>query len=240
MELVIATFNIQNKYKIRKYSGIDKYGDHTKELLNFLQIYKVDILGVQELTKLYQERLLPLLTDQYHLVGKYRFTKLGNILPLFSKFNEATSIISKYEVIDTKTTHIPSFPSIPRIITEASIRLDSRIVKVMSTHIDVFSNKVKQKQLNYIIKKLEEEAQEFVLMGDFNSTTNNIYFNNFVKEMKKIGYKRIEANEATHKYRKLPIDHIFVPQSWKIKEIKTIDLENKMSDHKPIVIKVSV
>lgn len=240
MKLVIATFNIQNKYHIKNYSGIDRYGDHTKDLLKFLRYYKIDVLGVQELTKNYQDRLVPLLENKYQLVGKYRFTRLGNTIPPFRRFNEAVSLISKYPILDEKTTFLPSFPSIPRIITEISIQLDSRIIKVMSTHIDVFSKKVKKRQLDYLIKKLKSEDKPFVLMGDFNMTIGDLVFEIFIQKMKELGYKRVEANEPTHACRKLAIDHIFIPKSWKLEKVRVISLKNKMSDHKPIVIEVSL
>ncbi len=239
MKLTIATFNIQNKYRIKKYSGIDKYGDHTIELLKFLTNYKIDVLGIQELTKRYQDRLLPILEKKYELAGKYRFTKLGNRIPPFNKFNEATSVISRYKILDTKTIHIPSFPSIPRIITEISIEVDSKRIKVMSTHIDVFSDKIKRKQLEYLVKKLKSEEYPFVLMGDFNATIGDLYFEIFIRRMREMGYKRVEVNEPTHKCRRLPIDHIFIPKSWKIEKARVIHLQNRMSDHKPIIATVS-
>ncbi|MCI8346885.1 MAG: hypothetical protein HFJ12_02930 [Bacilli bacterium] len=239
MELTIATFNIQNKYRIKNYSGIDKYGDHTIELLKFLKNYKIDVLGIQELTKRYQDRLLPILEKKYELAGKYRFTRLGNKIPPFNKFNEATSVISKYKILDTETTYIPSFPSIPRIITEILIEVDSKRVKAMSTHIDVFSDKIKKKQLEYLTKKLKKEVYPFILMGDFNATIGDFYFEDFIFKMREMGYKRVEVNEPTHKCRKLPIDHIFIPKSWKVEKARVIHLKNRMSDHKPIIATIS-
>ena len=55
MELVIATFNIQNKYKLKNYTGVDQFGNHVKSLVDFINRYHIDILGVQELTKTYKE-----------------------------------------------------------------------------------------------------------------------------------------------------------------------------------------
>lgn len=239
MELTIATFNIQNKYRIKNYSGIDKYGDHAMELLKFLKNYKIDVLGIQELTKRYQDRLLPMLEKKYELAGKYRFTKLGNKIPLLNKFNEATSVISKYKILDAKTTHIPSFPSIPRIITEILIEVDSKKIKVMSTHIDVFSDKIKKKQLEYLIEKFKTEDYPFVLMGDFNATIGDYHFEDFICKMKEMGYKRLEVNEPTHKCRRLPIDHIFIPKNWRVERARVIHLKNRLSDHRPIVATVS-
>lgn len=240
MKLTISTFNIQNKYYIKKYSGIDKYGDHTKDLKKFINENKIDILGIQEITKPYQKRFFPLIKSKYFIYGKYRFTKIGNILPILTRFNEATSIITKRKVLSTKTRHIPSFPSIPRIYTEVTLQIDLQTIKVINTHIDVVSDKIKEKQLNYIIKKIKRIKQPLILMGDFNSTTSDVFFDNFISKMKNMGYKRVGVFESTHKCRKLPIDHIFIPKTWTIEEISIITLKNKMSDHKPIIVKVSL
>lgn len=240
MELIISTFNIQNKFKLKSYSGIDQHGDHTKNLTYFLKKYKIDILGVQELTKLYEKRLLSHLSEEYTLVGKYRFTKLGNILPIIKRFNESTAIISKYKILGTETHRIPSFPSIPRVITEISVSLNSQVIKVMNTHIDVFSNDIKEKQLNWLIEFLKKQEKKFILMGDFNSTVSDIFFDAFINKMNDLGYKRVQVSEPTHKCRKLPIDHIFISKEWKVEEIKVIHLKNKMSDHKPIIVKLSI
>lgn len=240
MELIISTFNIQNKFKLKSYSGIDQHGDHTKDLTKFLKKYQIDILGVQELTRRYEKRLLSHLNEEYSLVGNYRFTKLGNILPGIKRFNEATAIISKYKILDTETHRIPSFPSIPRVITEISVSLNSEVIKVMNTHIDVFSDRIKEKQLNWLIEFLKKQEKKFILMGDFNSTISDIYFDAFISKMRELGYKRVQANEPTHKCRKLPIDHMFIPKEWKVEDVQVISLKNKMSDHKPIVVKISI
>ena len=98
MKLVIATFNIQNKYKLKKYAGIDSYGDHTKELVDFINDNNIDIIGVQELTSNYKKRLLKLINKKYKIVGKYRFTRFFNIFPYTKKYNETNSIITHKKI----------------------------------------------------------------------------------------------------------------------------------------------
>ena len=149
MILNITTFNIQNKYKIKKYDGIDKYGDHTKELYNFIVNKNIDIIGVQELTKRYKNRLISLLGDNYKVFGKFRFISLINIIPIIGKYNETNSIITKYRVISHKTYHLPSFFSIPRIITKIIIVIDNKRLCILNTHLEVKNKSIKIKQLNY-------------------------------------------------------------------------------------------
>ena len=68
-------------------------------------------------------------------------------------------------------------------------------------------------------------------------------FKNFVSNLESIGYKRVPNNEVTWKYQedKLPIDHIFIPNNWKIEKvdiIKSKDLRY-FSDHYPILVKIT-
>ena len=185
MDLIIATFNLQNKLKFSKYSDKDKKHDYPSNLKKLISTYKIDILY-------------------------------------------------------TETKHIPSFYSIPRVITEALISIHDREIKVFNTHLEVLFPKIKQKQLNWVLKLLETETKEFILMGDFNSTVADYYFKDFINRLDKIGYKRVEINEQTHKSLELGIDHIFIPKHWKVKSINVINLENKISDHKPVIVTVSL
>ena len=240
MDLIIATFNLQNKLKFSKYSDKDKKHDYPSNLKKLISTYKIDILCVQELTKLYQNRLVDIINNKYKLVGDYRFSKLGSHIPLIRKFNESTAIISKWDILYTETKHIPSFYSIPRVITEALISIHDREIKVFNTHLEVLFPKIKQKQLNWVLKLLETETKEFILMGDFNSTVADYYFKDFINRLDKIGYKRVEINEQTHKSLELGIDHIFIPKHWKVKSINVINMENKISDHRPVIVTVSL
>lgn len=243
MILNIATFNIQNKYRLNKYNGIDKYGDHTQELYNFIVNKNIDIIGVQELTKRYKDRLISILGDNYKIFGKLRFRALTNIIPIIEKYNESNSIITKHKVISHKTHQLPFFPSIPRIITEATIMIDSKRLCILNTHLEVKNKKVKIRQLNYIFKLLKKKQSKFdniILMGDFNSTMEDYYFQEFINNLDKLGYKRVDICKPTHKCRNAPIDHIFVSNRCKISDVDVFNNDNHISDHKPIYVKLEI
>ena len=240
MKLVIATFNIQNKYKLKKYAGIDSYGDHTKELVDFINDNNIDIIGIQELTSNYKKRLLKLINKKYKIVGKYRFTRFFNIFPYTKKYNEANSIITNKKIIKTKTYHLPFFPRTPRIATITYLLLENNVIRVINTHLENRVKKIRDKQLEYIVKLLEKDSISTILIGDFNTTIKDEQFNIFIEKLKKINYKRIDMNNQTHKINKLPIDHIFIPKSWKVNHIESPDLKCKISDHKPIIVEVTI
>lgn len=240
MELVIATFNIQNKYKLKNYSGVDEFGNHVKSLVDFINHYHIDILGVQELTKPYKNNLYSLLLKDYMITGKYRFTSLGNLIPIIKKYNESNSIITRYPLLDSDTKRLPFFPNIPRIITCTSFVIHDRKIRIYNTHLDQKSDTIRKKQLKMILSMIEKSRSECVLMGDFNCSIKHEYFNHFVDEMKNLNMKLVEIEKPTHKKIKYPIDHIFIPKDWKVKEKSVVEVGMKTSDHMPIVVKLQI
>lgn len=235
MKLVISTFNIQNKY-----NDINFYSGYVEELINLIDNYHIDIMGVQELTRKYKNKLINIIDSNYKVIGKYRYTWLGNIIPYVKKYNESNSIITNKKVIRYKTKYLPFFPSIPRIVTIIDILLNNKKIRVINTHLDNKSKTAKYKQLNSIKKILKESNIESILMGDFNITINNEVFMKFINELKDIGYKRVDANFSTHKINKYPIDHIFIPSKWEVNKIEILKIDSKISDHKPIIIDVTI
>lgn len=240
MELVIATFNIQNKYKLKNYSGVDEFGNHVKSLVDFINRYHIDILGVQELTKPYKNNLYSILSKDYKIIGKYRFTSLGNLIPIIKKYNESNSIITKYPLLNFDTKRLPFFPNIPRIITCTSFVIHDRKINVYNTHLDQKSDKIRKKQLKTVLSMIEKSKCECILMGDFNCSIKHDYFNRFVSNMEQLGMNFVHVDRPTHISKKYPIDHIFVPKKWTIKEKKVVEVGFKTSDHMPIVVKLQV
>lgn len=240
MKLIIATFNIQNKYKIKDYSGIDSYGDHVIELVNFINDNNIDIIGIQELTSNYKKRLVKLINKKYKIVGKYRFTCLGNLIPIIKKYNETNSIITNKEILSTRTIHLPFFPRLPRIVTTINLKIKNKEIRVINTHLEHREKTIRSKQLMRIIKLLKKNNKDTILMGDFNAVVEDIEFKKFMEELKNLNYKRIDINIPTHRIRNHPIDHIFIPNKWEINNINIPKLNKKISDHKPIIVEVTI
>ena len=56
--IIIGTMNIQNKYKITDYDGLDEKGNDNAQLLKrFLIENSIDILGTQELVREFIDRI---------------------------------------------------------------------------------------------------------------------------------------------------------------------------------------
>ena len=93
-----------------------------------------------------------------------------------------------------------------------------------------------------------ENVEEFKTWGPLNRGHHPIKskqgktFKKFVEDLKNLGMQRVEINQRTFKKSKHnePIDHIFIPNSWIIKDKKIIDQKylDNYSDHYPIIITV--
>lgn len=236
MKLTIATLNIQNKYYLKNYDGREKSNDHTDDLVKYLYHNDIDILGIQELTRRYQKRLLSKLS-KYHIVGKFRLRILGHLFPL-TKYDEANSIISKYEISQTKTIQL-SLLGTPRILTKAVIKTKNRQIGIFNTHLEVSKKNLKRKQLSKILTEIRKMNIETILMGDFNCTVDDPLFSSFIEQLSNMNYKRIPVDEQTHKVRNKAIDHIFIPKNWNVDQIEVVKPKNNMSDHKSIIVNLS-
>ena len=217
----ICTFNIQNKYKknIEDYKILEKY----------IIKNKIDILGIQELTKVGNRYL----KNIFNIFGRGRL-----LFPfIYLKYNEYNSIITKFNVIKTKTYFLPFLGSkIPRIATECIINNNGKLIRVINTHLCLEKyHRVKKRQLNKLYKIISKSDIPTIIMGDFNSKESNYEFKEFVLKLEKLGISKIKNNKNT--FNKKIIDYIFISDSFKVKNIK-VDESINISDHYPLIIDI--
>lgn len=259
--IIIGTMNIQNKYKITDYDGLDEKGNDNAELLKrFLIENNLDILGTQELVREFIDRITDTIKPTYKIYGNYRFgsSKIVKKIEFFDRFNESVSIITKHPVLKTKTITLPWIPKTPKdIVKSIKVRsLRPRVatmilvdiphfgkVNFINTHLDHKMSIIQIRQMNYLYDLIKKSKYPVILTGDFNMTMNFPRFRKFVDNLKQIGYKRVPNNQLTWKKQKdkLPIDHIFIPNDWKIEEVEVLKEKylNHFSDHYPFLVKIS-
>ena len=220
--MIVSTFNIQNDYK--------RYKDNkSKTIYNYIINNKIDIIGLQELPKMYYKELKQLLNN-YLIVGKYR-NKIKFILP---KGNEMNPIITKYPVIDYKTYYLPSFPSkYKRILTWVLIKYNNEEISIYNTHLEINNNKIKEKQINKIINILIKDKRKKILMGDFNMQKDDILFSTLINNLSNM--KRIIIDNFTYKNK--TIDHILISKDLNYKNNHIIKDLN-ISDHYPLITEI--
>jgi len=226
--LNISTFNIENDYQV--YSS-----DKAKTIIKYLTNYNIDILALQEVhSKLSADLQVELEKISYKMNGDFRFY----LKRLLNKYNEQVPIITNKHIINTKTTHLPSFPSpLKRIVTKTIISYQEQPISIYNIHLDYKFSSVKERELQKLLRILKKETNPIILLGDFNLKTNNDMFIKFIKELEKLNIKRVEANEKTLKASKYnrAIDHIFISDIFKVHKISIIKSFD-ISDHYPVLI----
>lgn len=244
----IATFNIQNKYKLKKYDGILNNENHIEMLFSFIKKYNLDIIGLQEVNQRYYERLQEYIPKKFSIYGNFRYPKnfFTKCVYPFSVFNESVPILTNKKILRKKTRFLPWIYSyVPRIVTIMEVDTEEfGPITILNTHLDYMKVETKRKQLEKISRIIEKVKKPVILMGDFNMTIKNKNFQSFMEKMESLNIKRVDLNEATFKNSKsnVAIDHIFLSNCFILKEVileKSQEYYN-FSDHYPIIARLSV
>ncbi len=253
--LRICTYNVRNDNLVKDLTP-EKIKNNYHRLI---REYKINILCTQEMIKTTID-ILKKQFHSYHMIGNYRYgsSKLVGRIGSLNKFNEGNQIITNLPVYKDETTELPWFPRsfkdfykgifkyksvTPRIVTETILEIEGYgRVRFLNTHLDCHLKRTKLLQLNKLRRKINSSTIPVVLTGDFNTDIKDKVFLDFINDMEKQGLKLIEFNDKTFKKsrKKLAIDHIFIPSSWEVTEIKTIDEDylDKYSDHYPLLATV--
>ena len=220
----ICSYNIKNNFF--------KHKDKTKDIISFINKYEIDIFGVQEY--LFKDAKKFNL-ENYKCVGKGRLVRKNSI------FNEACSIITRFDILKHKVYKLPwFFTTFPRIMNEIVVKYKNKEYLIINTHLDYLHKISQKRQLNYILNHIKNiKFKNVILMGDFNLDLNSIIFKKFIIELKTIGINRVDINEKTFKLLNKPIDHIFVSSNLNVISSKVIiDNDLAISDHYPLYIEI--
>ena len=227
--MIICSFNTRNVFL--------KHKNKNEMLYKLIDKYKIDILCVQE--TIYKD-----LTE-----FKYKNFKsygLGRLKKSNSIFNETNNIITNIKLEDISTNRLPSYlTTFKRIFTAATLKKNNKNICIINTHLDFLNNISRKMQLKKILKYIKSKYKryEIILTGDFNTSTDEKYFINFIDELKKINIDLVKNNQPTilMKKHKLPIDHIFISNSLIMKSFNVINNDEIIdSDHYPIIIDLDI
>ena len=251
MKLKVGTINCQNNEENRSIKN-----NNSNFLAEHISNSGYDIVGTQELTMNFTNRLFRNLKkiNNYNIYGGYQYGRgiFGTRLPIIRTFNQANKILTKYPSHKTSTKSLPWVPRnwndfkkawkkkciTRRILTSVKLNIDDKNIYVINTHLDYYLYDVQKRQLEYLIDriKLYQQDGKIILMGDFNLTTEEKLFTDFIDELDKLGIKRVPVNDKTNasKYRQTTaIDHIFVSKEFNIIDYGIYDIDD-ITDHKAV------
>ena len=226
--MIISTFNIQNDSR-------DYKKNKSREIYNYLKKNKIDILGLQEVFYKCNDDLEDLINNRFSIIGKYRY-RFKMFYPIK---NERNPIISKYEIIENNTYHLPS-TKYNRILTKAVIKYKGEYISIYNTHIEIVGD-IKEKQFNKIFDIISTDINFIILMGVFNSKISDKLFSDFINRLNSINIRLIDVEGKTFKAStgKEGIDHIFLSKEFKIIK-KLIYKDLVISDHYPVIVNAQI
>jgi endonuclease/exonuclease/phosphatase family metal-dependent hydrolase len=168
----VCTFNI--KYE-NPTEGVHQWDNRKEQILKFIKIEDLDILGMQEVVHSQIEYLADGLVE-YARIGVARDDgkSKGEYSPILYKK-------ARYSIIDSATFWLSPNPEIPakawdaalpRVCTWARfIDLKSKeTILVLNTHFDHVGQEARAKSVDLILSKIEDlnHNGKVILMGDFN------------------------------------------------------------------------
>ena len=251
LKVTAITYNIRNDNNNDK--GVRDWGNRKDKVNGYLLKKKASIIGLQEVKHnqlLDTQKALP--DHQSIGVGRVDGKTAGEYSPIF--YN---SKIWKADDKEQGTYWLSDTPEKPnsrtwgnyhtRICTWARlIHVETgKAVYVYNTHWDHQSQKARENSAVLMLKKIrarKHQDEPFLLMGDFNATTEN-------KAIKTLLASGILTDPGTKQFSTsskwqaalrpgLRIDHIFVSKDWKNANV-TVESNgdpDAASDHHPVVL----
>jgi len=248
----VCTFNI--KYENPK-EGVHQWDNRKEQILKFIKIEELGIVGMQEVVHSQIEYLAAGLTD-YARIGVARDDgkSKGEYSPIFYKKD-------RYSIMDSATFWLSPNPEIPakawdaalpRVCTWAKlIDQDTKeLILVLNTHFDHVGSEARAKSVDLILSKIHELEHngKVILMGDFNLEPESAPIQIIIDSELNDAFKAelnlgpigtFNAFKIGINYDRR-IDYVFY-QGFEIKSYQNFSLriqDTFLSDHFPVVVEL--
>lgn len=246
----VCTFNI--KFENPK-EGVHQWDNRKDQILNFIKIEDLDIIGMQEVVHS-QIKYLEEGLEEYSRIGVARDDgkSKGEYSPIFYKKN-------RYSIVDSATFWLSPKPDIPakgwdaalpRVCTWAKFAdLDTNdSLLVLNTHFDHVGEKARANSVDLILSKIDELnfSGKVILMGDFNLEPETEPIQKIINSELKDAYETglnlgpvgtYNAFKIGENYDRR-IDYVFY-LGFEVKSYKNYSLriqDTFLSDHFPVVV----
>lgn len=211
-----------------------------EKIAEVLQQANVDIIGLQEVDRAFDER------SNFVLQAKELASALGyhycygeNLLVNDGEGAYGTAILSKYPIIRSENIHLSSFDDEQRGVLIAKIQMDEQVVSFYNTHLGL-ALEDRLIQVKEIGALLQDEINPYLLVGDFNTIDTNADYEWLMKHGKLqdpfYGQSGADTFPADHPTER--IDYILLSQGITYDKQEVIHVET--SDHVPIVVEVTI
>jgi endonuclease/exonuclease/phosphatase family metal-dependent hydrolase len=246
----VCTFNI--KFENPK-EGVHQWDNRKDQILNFIKIEDLDVIGMQEVVHS-QIKFLENNLEDYARIGVARDDgKIkGEYSPIFYKKD-------RFSIIDSATFWLSPNPEIPakawdaalpRVCTWAKLvdKQTNDLILVLNTHFDHVGEEARAKSVDLILSRIEEldHTGKVFLMGDFNLEPETKPIQKIIDSELKDAFQAelnlgplgtYNAFKIGENYDRR-IDYVFY-QGFEIKSYKNYSLriqDTFLSDHFPVVV----
>ncbi|MFK7911736.1 MAG: endonuclease/exonuclease/phosphatase family protein [Akkermansiaceae bacterium] len=251
----VSAISYNIRQDTRSDKGLRNWDDRKNKVTDYLLKKKVSIIGLQEVRHNQLQDVSKALVNFNHIgVGRDDGKTRGEYSPIFYDTKVWTP-----DPIEQGTFWLSDTPKKPnsrtwgnshtRICTWARLtHIKSRkSIYVYNTHWDHISQPSRVKSAELILQKIRNRSQKnepFVLMGDFNATTDNQAVKTLLTSgiMTDAGEKQFKTSSKWEAslVQGLRIDHIFTSHHWKNLSV-TVESNgdpegNAASDHHPVVL----
>ena len=255
----VMSFNVRSD---SFFDGKNRWNYRKQHVVNLLEEFKGDVIGLQEVTPMMLEDLKVMLSS-YHIVGQPRSTRY------FSEHNNIL-ISKKHTILSEDTFWLSKNPSktgssvwfsvFPRICTTVKVQLDTgELVRIYNTHLDVYLSPARTYGMRRIMERIKnfynQEHVTVILMGDFNSGPKDTLIKKIIPQV--FDDKKFVAVQETNlslynqptmgrfkdKEKGMHLDYIFVSEECEVAEVEILKKHYNgqfPSDHYPICAAISV
>lgn len=246
--LTLMTYNIQHG------KGMDGQID-LHRIADVISLSDADIIGLQEVDKLKprsdnedQVRVLAEILGMHYAFGEN--------LPAPGGGGYGNAVLSRYPILSTDNTRLPTTGGEPRGLMRATVDFNGTEVDFYVTHLSFVSDENKI-QRAYVVDRISESPNPFILVGDFNyvgpgigdprNTFHPLVRDAWLEAMQlnerrggpkppmRIGYTFSSADPRTR------IDYIFLSDETELVDGESVFvIDSLASDHFPLAANVKI
>ena len=221
--LVVMTYNI---------AGHDEliHGDHVQKIAEAIRRLNPDIVALQEVNRnTWESRFHDQLAEIEARTGLH-----GYFAPSYRQGSGSfgNAILTRGEILEAEAHPLPSRGE-PRMLLEATVRIDGATINVFATHLSTwgrFNAKIRTEQLHCLAQRVRASRHPFILAGDFNTHPEAPEMEAFRGEH--AAQLASQGIGTTFPLWKQQIDYIFTDYGWETRVSRAWPIGT--SDHLPV------
>ncbi len=225
--LVVMTYNM---------AGHDEliHGDHVRQIAEAINGIRPDIVALQEVhRKTWQARFRDQLAELEEHTGLHGFFAPSYV---HGEGGYGNAILTRGEIVHAEAHPLPCVGE-PRMLLEASIRIDGATIRFYATHLTTWGRlnaKVRTEQLQCLARVVRTSRDPYILAGDFNTPPEAPEMEAFRRE--NAAQLATQSIGPTFPLWKEQIDYIFADYGWTARAARTWPID--VSDHLPVTVEL--